>query len=672
MKPKRLHNYFSRVKSIAVIALMVLIYTANLRAQDTFTWNGSTSSEWSDANNWTVTRGGTAGTDTYPGQARTIDYVLISGGITGTPNVIATYQPTLSGTLQIGVLTITNAVGPVSGSVLTINSGATLTVRGFTGDALATPLVLLQGGNIVNNGTLNITSDKAAVNYGIICGFPKVYGTALAPQVFSYSGTGVLTITQTASTAVGCASISNTSQDPNSTYAFYFNGTTTLNMRAAGGCYAIMVKDQAQSPFIVGGTGFSVGTTVSGSANSLFSISNYSAVASKMTINSETTLSNYLNANAIPSVLIQMTNGSTTFTNKGTINISGATTSKGFALTNSATVAATLTFDNQGTVTTDIASSNQYAGIMNIAAGTTGTVEVKNSGSMTLKNTGIAANSCGYALYVAGAPPTVNITNSGTLSFSGTLSSTGGTAGKSTLNNTGTVNMLSSGLDKVIFNNNSGGVLDCKTYSVVSNTGYPVTIKTGSTLKTAHSGGLACIGGTLPNGAILDAGANYVFNGVAAQTTGSTGTTGATLTANNLEINNAAGVTLSNAVNVNGVLTMTAGILTLSTHNLTIGTLGSITPSEANIDQTSTGKIVKLSSGINDLFNSNIITYYNRENLIIKGVNARNVITLFNTNGQQLIQVIAQNDQLSIPIQKGIFILKVKNDNGIFAGKLAL
>ena len=299
VRSNKQNNFSQRLSRVFGIILVAFLFGVSntLCAQDTFTWNGSTSADWTDANNWTIVRGTTAGADTYPGQSRTVDYVLIQGGITGTPNVVATYQPTLaSGTLQIGVLTITNLVGPVSGSTLTISSGATLTVRGFTGNALATPLVLLQGGNIVNNGTLNITSDKTATNYGIFCGYPKQYATALVPQVFSYSGTGALTITQTAATSTGCASIYSNSVDPNSTYAFYFNGATTFNMPSVGGCFAVMLADQTKSPFIIGGAGFSVGSAATGSVNSLISLTSYSAASLvNLTINSGTTLSNYVN-----------------------------------------------------------------------------------------------------------------------------------------------------------------------------------------------------------------------------------------------------------------------------------------------------------------------------------------------------------------------------------------
>jgi Domain of unknown function (DUF6383) len=672
MKTKRLLNSFSSAKVIAVIVLMALICSTNLCAQDTFTWNGSTSADWTDANNWTIVRGATAGADTYPGQTRTVDYVLIQGGITGTPNVVATFQPTLaSGTLQIGVLTITNLVGPVSGSILTINTGATLTVRGYTGDAIATPLVLLQGGNIVNNGTLNITSDKAAKNYGIICAYPKVYGTALVPEEFSYSGTGALTITQTASTSAGCASINNVSVDPNSTYKFLFNGTTTLNMPAIGGCFAIMLADQTKSPFIIGGTGFSVGSAATGSVNSLISLTSYNAASLvNLTINSGTTLSNYVNTNTQPSVFTSMTNGSISFTNKGTINISGTNTKAGIALTNSALVAATLTFDNQGTITTDIGALTASTGVMHIysVANNLATVNVLNSGSMTLKNT---TASC-YGLYVATNAPTVSITNSGTLSLYGLYSSTGGAAGKTTLNNTGTVTTLSSGLDKVTFNNNSGGILDCKTNTVVSGSSYPVTIGAGSTLKTANTGGLACIGGTLPNSAVLNAGANYVFNGVAAQTTGATGTAGSALTANNIEINNVAGVTLSNPVTVNGVLTMTAGILTLGAKDLTIGTLGSITPSETNIDASSIGRIIKLTTALQNNKLNSLEVLANANVLTIKGLAAGNTISLFNTSGQQVKQIVATGEQSDLALPKGIYIVKANTAAGTKVAKVVM
>ena len=289
MTMERLLNPFSRVKAIAVFTLMVLLCSSNLSAQDTFTWNGSSSTDWATAANWTIVRGGTAGADTYPGQTRLVDIVVIQGGITGTPNVPSTYQPTLaSGTLQIGVLTVSNAVGPVAGATLTIISGATLAVSGSAGTAVGTPTVLLRGGNIVNNGTLNISSSSTLANYGIYCTDPIQYGSVTK---YSYSGSGALTITQTAGAAAS-SSFYFKSGSTTTNYEILFNGTTTLNLPTTGAAYALTLDSGSKNAITIGGTGFTIGAagTGNGTKNGLISMISYNNYTPSLSINTGTTL----------------------------------------------------------------------------------------------------------------------------------------------------------------------------------------------------------------------------------------------------------------------------------------------------------------------------------------------------------------------------------------------
>ena len=147
----------------------------------------------------------------------------------------------------------------------------------------------------------------------------------------------------------------------------------------------------------------------------------------------------------------------------------------------------------------------------------------------------------------------------------------------STCNLTGNFNFNGYGSWQGIFTVNSGGTLNCGTYSVI---GYSVTtsadnnsfvLNSGGNLITAHPAGIASSGTT---GAIqtlntsFSSGANYTYDGTAPQITGIFTTTPTAYTVNNLTINNAAGVTLSQAESVNGILTLTNGLLTTTSTNL--------------------------------------------------------------------------------------------------------
>ncbi|MDZ7288746.1 MAG: endo-1,4-beta-xylanase [candidate division KSB1 bacterium] len=97
----------------------------------------------------------------------------------------------------------------------------------------------------------------------------------------------------------------------------------------------------------------------------------------------------------------------------------------------------------------------------------------------------------------------------------------------------------------------------------------------GATLESGHvngiNGNVVCTGAN-GGGNSFSKSANYTFSGSAAQMTGSV----LPDTVANLTINNGAGVTLSNSVNVNGTLDMRAGALSLGGNVLTYGPEGTL------------------------------------------------------------------------------------------------
>jgi hypothetical protein len=96
------------------------------------------------------------------------------------------------------------------------------------------------------------------------------------------------------------------------------------------------------------------------------------------------------------------------------------------------------------------------------------------------------------------------------------------------------------------------------------------TLDAGATLATANAGGLDSV--LMGSGTVtLSSGANYAFNGTAPQVTGMA----LPDTVNDMTINNAAGVTLSKSVVVNGVLHLVAGVFD-NTIPFTLGPAGSV------------------------------------------------------------------------------------------------
>src|ERR1041384_7382755 len=143
----------------------------------------------------------------------------------------------------------------------------------------------------------------------------------------------------------------------------------------------------------------------------------------------------------------------------------------------------------------------------------------------------------------------------------------------------------------------SSGSLNCGT-NVASGSGAFI-LSSGATLGIGSTDGITSSGATgniqVTGSRTFDTGANYTYNGSAAQVIGN----GLPLTGNALTINNSAGVGLSGSVTTNGTLTLTSGALAVGSNTLTLNstvtaTSGSLSAASGtvNYDQSSDGQSV--------------------------------------------------------------------------------
>lgn len=159
-----------------------------------------------------------------------------------------------------------------------------------------------------------------------------------------------------------------------------------------------------------------------------------------------------------------------------------------------------------------------------------------------------------------------------TLFFGGTMSATATSVGGLTISS-GQVVDLSSNLDasdaEVLFTFKTGSALELGTYSFAS---ADLTVESGVTITSSAANGLSATTLTTSD---INAGADYIFNGTAAQTTNFS-SFGSTTNASDLTIDNSSGVTMNSVLSLSGDLTLTNGSLTTSATTLTLASSSNI------------------------------------------------------------------------------------------------
>ena len=439
---------------IKLFFLLVFTFTT-ASAQDTFTWNGSVSTNWATSANWTKT--GTAGTDAFPGQTlnRKLDIVVIANG--GRPVVAANANP-----YGMQRLTISNSTTIPTGSVLIINSGATLEV-GINGSNN----VILTGGSIVNNGTLNISSSGTGFTdfpvYGFNCGNPIFAPTV--PTEFGYTGTGSLSISLTGANFSSSSLVAVTgTTTANATYKMVFNNpTVSFNQASAATIGAFRVNGGATGCKLVIGGSITIGSLESPTIGYCVSLGAGADVTvnagSNVTFNSAAGNTNNLISSFSSSAV------ATNFTNKGTLNLQGASSRSGFSFASGSSSTATIfNISNEGSLNVDLNCNRALDSPFNVGNGGGGSanpntaVNLTNTGTMTLKNKAATAGT-GFSIFLTSAGETAPLilNNTGTLNLDGTVYNYGI---KGTINNSGIINSNNDLRSFIAVNNNAGASIN--------------------------------------------------------------------------------------------------------------------------------------------------------------------------------------------------------------------
>lgn len=358
------------------------------------------------------------------------------------------------------------------------------------------------------------------------------------------------------------------------------NATPTIgaNWTVSGTGSYIVVGDGTNACNFQIPTNYTCTGTINVSANATLSIANTTNPTLGTLNASSTVVFNGTNNQTIPAV----TYGNLTYSGLATGTMAGG-----------CTISGTLSVSN-GYFVLDNSNNNSYTytvgsftvttpGYVDFGAGNgTGTTTMNLSGNLSQTGSGY--------IWTSGNTP------NGTINFTGTSQNVQQAYGYymnyvvlsgSAVTLTG--NFTFDGQDGSyagIFTVNSGGTLNCGTYylqTTTDNNATAFTLSSGATLITANTAGIASSGTT---GSIriasstFSSGANYTYNGTAAQTTGVFTTTPTAATVNNLTINNTSttGVTLSQPEAVSGVLTLTDGLLNTTSANLiTVNNGGSTT-----------------------------------------------------------------------------------------------
>jgi hypothetical protein len=250
-----------------------------------------------------------------------------------------------------------------------------------------------------------------------------------------------------------------------------------------------------------------------------------------------------------------------------------------------------------GTVTIANGSGSGVTFSQNTAFNGAGSCVVSNGGVLSLGSSTVLSGTGAFNLTAGGTvicgnasglnghitTTTKTLSSAGNYTFNGAAAQMTGTLLPTTI--TGTVSIANGNGTGVTFSQSTmfngagtcvvsnGAMLTLGSAVALSGDG-AFNLMSGATLAAAHAGGVD--GNVSTATRTLSTSANYVFNGAVAQVTGAS----LPATVNNLKFDNGAGITLSGSATVNGLLTLTNGIVETGANQLTV-------PASATISRTS-------------------------------------------------------------------------------------
>jgi len=393
-------------------------------AGKTYTWTGTTSTQWDLATNWSSNGG------SYPG-SNAADIAIINLGTGNQPNL------TTAGTLTFTSMTI-----GLSGSAvptLTVGSGAAISLTGnitfVTGATANTSFTLAGAGTINVGGNIDITASSTAASYTLTLNSSitalNITGNIALTTAHSGSFNGNPTFNITGGTVSLTGKIATTEAAAGA----------TATVSVASGATLKLANTTALSTLAANGTNaltFSSGSTVdySGTAQTIYTSFGITGLAGGVSY-SNLTLSGS-GAKTTNGTIANNLNISGNFNNStGSLQSMGATTAFTGAAPQSITLGSGVTFSNISFSGSDI--NTVSAGTMNITGNFTNsytTNDASNYIDFTTNNTSVNFTGTG-AQTIAGGSGTG--TKFKTLGFSG-----GAFANPKTISS-GTVSVVSTG-----------------------------------------------------------------------------------------------------------------------------------------------------------------------------------------------------------------------------------
>lgn len=542
----------------------------------TFVWNGSVSSAWGTAANWTPA-GPPATTDNViinvPGtntlnitSAVTIYDIDVTGtglfnmSATGTLTALGDFTYSSSGTSTLNSASTVNIANTISQPVPAINFGnlnlgigprvlASTGTIGISGNYTSTTGALATTGSTVNfNGTtaqaintnpatfnnLTITNPSATVNSSVAITIESgatlsINGNATNTR-FSLSSGGIDLTGATANITSGI--LRSGTPITGGTITFAANGTYEHNYTALPGTIPTATWVAGSTCKVIG---YTTNATAPSGLNQTFSNFNWSCASQTANINfagALTTINGNFTVNSTNASSIQLTADNSDHT----LTIGGD-----FIL-------------NAGTL--DLRAANNQNSTFNVAGNFT-----INGGTFTKSGGAVAPN-----VNFNEATATQTFFNAGTISGNINWNINGIS---NTVQLTSNVGL---GTGSGIFTVNNGTTIDFQNF-VLSGNGSFVS-NTGSNLITANANGFVLLGtasGSLQTttARTYNATANYVYNGTSAQATGTGLTAAANLTFANTSGANPS-ITITSPATVSNMLTLTSGIVELGANDLTI------------------------------------------------------------------------------------------------------
>ena len=566
---------------------------------------------------------------TFTGGDSTIDFndaFTLSGGTftatSGTINVDGNFTVSGTPTFTVGTNTLT-----LDGGAATIDVNSSLTLYHLTINSTGTKTVAASD-TLVVGGTLTLTN--GSVNQATIPAGGTIDAQSEVTHASTFDGgTGLLAITGTATRTITLTgggelpgvtlNAANVTMNGPSSSTTTFEGTTTSFTLQAGtvtGGAGALTFNLAVSQS--GGT-FTGGTTTTFNGNTTISAGTFNAGTTTAFGNAAGDtfgLSGTGTFNAAGTVTFTgaatisggtFAGGSATLDFNAAFTLSGGTftaTSGTTSFADDVTVSGTGTFsESTGTVvfdggaaTIDVLTSETFN---HLTINSTGTKTVAASdtlvvgGTLTLTNGSVnqatipaggtidARGNLEQATTMNGGTGLVVIDGTGDQTFTGGGSTTLGKLPDVTINkSSGTLTLVS-----IIRTTNawtiSAGTVDAGT-STLAGTGR-FTLSSGTTLRIRSTDGITSSSATghihVSGSRSYSTGANYTYNGTAAQATGN----GLPTTVNNLTINNSAGVTASASTTIDGTLTFTSGDVTTGSNTIFISSTGSVSRTSGHV-----------------------------------------------------------------------------------------